>query len=86
MANKDYAGLGAEKLSNAKVEELLDRGHDPRGFVVAHEVTEPGSHFAKAPGYAEGRVIAVGEPVPHGLAVADEWMAPADAPAEPAAE
>ena len=42
-----------------------------------HEITEPGSHVATHRGYAAGTIIEPGEPVPAGIAVAEEWMAPA---------
>jgi hypothetical protein len=51
--------------------------------------TSPGSHVATRRGYAAGTIIEPGEPVPAGIAVAEEWMAaaaePAAEPAEPAA-
>jgi len=37
-------------------------------------MTGPGSHVATQRGYADGRIIEPGEAVPHGIAVADEWM------------
>jgi hypothetical protein len=52
---------------------------DPRGHPngTKHELTRPGSHIATQRGYASGSVIEVGEPVPHGIPVAEEWMAEA---------
>jgi len=41
--------------------------------------TSPGSHVATRRGYASGAIIEPGEPVPAGIAVAEEWMAPAPA-------
>ena len=41
------------------------------------ELTKPGSHVATQRGYADGRIIEEGEPVPAGYPVADEWMAAA---------
>lgn len=46
-----------------------------------YPMTTPGSHVATKRGYADGRIIEVGEAVPAGYAVADEWMAPASAEA-----
>lgn len=62
----------------------LKPGEDPRGHPagVPHVMTEPGSHVATRAGYADGRIIAEGEAVPHGIAFAEEWMAPVAAAAE----
>ena len=69
-----------ELITDKKGREVDPRGH-PEG--VPHVLTEPGSHVATFPGYADGRVIAPGEPVPHGIPVAEEWMAEVN-PADPA--
>lgn len=60
---------------------------DPRGHPAGepHVMTEPGSHVATQRGYAGGVIVEPGELVPAGIAVAEEWMAPAAAPAAPAA-
>lgn len=58
------------------------RGH-PKG--VPHTYTEAGSHVATQEGYAAGTVIEAGQPVPPGIAVAEEWMAPVAGTAEAAA-
>lgn len=48
-----------------------------------YTLTAPGSHVATHRGYASGTIIEPGDPVPAGIAVADEWMA-AVPPADPA--
>lgn len=40
-----------------------------------HEMTGVNSHIATQRGYAARRIIEPGEFVPHGIAVAEEWMA-----------
>lgn len=62
----------------------LKPGEDPRGHPsgVPHTMTEPGSHVAKQRGYAAGTIIEPGEPVPAGIAFADEWMAPVEEASE----
>lgn len=75
------------ELINAGTEDrpaMVDpRGH-PKG--VKHVITKPGSHVAKARGYAAGRIIDPGEPVPDGIPVAEEWMVKAEDAADEGVE
>ena len=50
-----------------------------------HELTGVNTHVATHRGYAHGHIVEPGEYVPHGIAVADEWMVAANAEA-PATE
>jgi hypothetical protein len=76
-AKLEAAELRAEAAEQALKDALAAKGIIPAPAKRTFAKTKEGSHVATMRGYVNGHMIEEGMPVPAGIPVSTEWMAPA---------